>query len=597
MRSLIRTVSLLLPLLAAARAHAGGLEYTGQGAQALGRGGAITARATDPMVLALNPAGLAELRGTQLLFNLNIALFDACVDPIGYYGWGAYRGGDPSRIPDPKTGEYQDIPLSDVVGSGATAVAAAQDYYFDPLDTVCLDQNVTPIPQLVWTSRLTEDLGVGFGFVFPSVQPSGSWGGKYGVIEGNDGTLRPAPTRYMMLSSSNIGVFPNLGFGYRIFDALRIGASFEWGVIGVNNYTMAAAVGGTSPQNDIIAHVKAQDWFIPAVTASIHIVPVDAIDVVLGFRWQDAVDASGTVDLLTGVFDPAYEPYTTIGVDIDSVKQNMPWKLRGGIRYADRLSPRPTGTGSDESDFASGEVIHDPLQDERWDVELDVEYQANSVNDAQTINYRAGQRINFEPVGMDGVLSFTDFPNPADPITKIEKHWQDQVSVRVGGSYNPLPGLLGLSAGAHWENRGVDPDYMQIDLWPVSRLGLHTGITLRVGNAVDLVFSYAHIFQEDILVAPPAHKSRMEIDAERGAYGGRSQNIDKTTGAVITRGPVGMNGQVVLEENPPGGTPDGTAKLNQVLSRTANDQPPWIINAGRYYSSFDILAVGVNVHF
>jgi long-chain fatty acid transport protein len=79
--------------LGAARAHAGGLEYTGQGAQSLARGGAVAARADDPMVLAHNPAGLAELRGSQFLLNINLALFDACVDPAGYYGWGAYLGG------------------------------------------------------------------------------------------------------------------------------------------------------------------------------------------------------------------------------------------------------------------------------------------------------------------------------------------------------------------------------------------------------------------------------------------------------------------------------------------------------------------------
>jgi long-chain fatty acid transport protein len=596
MSSLIRIVLLLLPLLAATRAHAGGLEYTGQGAQALGRGGATTARATDPMVLALNPAGLAELRGTQLMFNVNLAFLDACVDPIGYYGWGTYLGGNPSRLPHPETGEYQDIPLSGISGTEPNLVATANDYYFDPLDTVCLDQNVTPIPQLAWTMRVSEDLGIGFGFIFPSVQPSGKWGGKYGVITGDDGALRPAPTRYMMLSSANLGVFPNLGFGYRIFDELRIGASFEWGVVAVNNFTMAGAQGGTSPQNDIVAHVMAQDWFIPALTASIHIVPVDAIDIVLGFRWQDAVNAKGTLDTTTGIFDPAFEPYTTKGIEVQSVKQNMPWKLRGGIRYADRLTPRPTGTGSDESDFASGEVIHDALQDERWDIELDVEYQANSVNDQQEISYRENQAIFFKPIGMP--LTSTTYPNPDDQVTEIEKHWQDQFSVRVGGSYNPLPGLLGLMAGAHWENRGVDPDYMQIDLWPVSRFGLHGGVTVRVGNAVDLTFSYAHIFQEDILVAPPAHRTGMEIDVARSTDPNkRAYNIDKASGAVLRRGPVGVNGQVVLEEPPLNGTPDGTAKLNQVLSRTASNQPPYIVNSGRYYSSYDILALGVNVHF
>ena len=95
---LSRTGLLLMPLIAvlaqAATAQAGGLEYTGQGSMSLARGGAVAARAEDPMVLAHNPAGLAELRGSQLLINLNLALFDACVEPAGFYGWGNYLGGE-----------------------------------------------------------------------------------------------------------------------------------------------------------------------------------------------------------------------------------------------------------------------------------------------------------------------------------------------------------------------------------------------------------------------------------------------------------------------------------------------------------------------
>src|SRR4051812_7628326 len=108
------TLSFVLAMgLPARPAAAGGLEYAGAGATALGRGGAVTARADDPMVLAYNPAGLAELRGTQILLDINVALMSACVDPIGYYGWGAYDGGKPSRIPEPESGTTLELHLGD----------------------------------------------------------------------------------------------------------------------------------------------------------------------------------------------------------------------------------------------------------------------------------------------------------------------------------------------------------------------------------------------------------------------------------------------------------------------------------------------------
>src|SRR3954468_22065663 len=107
-----------LLLVVAAGAQAGGLEYAGAGSQALGRGGAVTARADDPMVLAYNPAGLAELRGTQFLFNANLALMSACMEPIGYYGGGVYSGGRASILTDPDTGKQQ------------TVLANGQDPYY-----------------------------------------------------------------------------------------------------------------------------------------------------------------------------------------------------------------------------------------------------------------------------------------------------------------------------------------------------------------------------------------------------------------------------------------------------------------------------------
>jgi len=580
-------------LLSASTVHAGGLEYAGQGARGLARAGAVTAKPEDPMVLSYNPAGLAELRGTQLLLDMNLAVMDACVDPIGFYGWGSYGSNTPFRIFDPDTGAEVTTRLGPG-GPNNMPFEEAQAYYNDPLDTVCLDQNVTPIPQLAWSSRVTDDLGIGFGFIFPAVLPGGRWGGENGIIRGDTGELRPAPTRYMLLSASNLGVFPTLGFGYRVFDALRIGAAVEWGVFAINNTTRAAIGGGTAPSSDIVARTKGQDWFVPALTASVHIVPVEPIDIVVAFRWQDDVNASGTQDLTTGLFSPDLLPYTTKNLKVKSIEVAMPWKLRAGIRYADRLAPRPEGTGSDESDFASGKTIQDSLQNERWDIELDIQFEKNSRNERQVVTYELGQFLFTQRA--NGMLDNTNYPsNAMDPTNKIEKNWQDQFSIRLGGSYNPLPGLLGLSAGAHYENRGVDPARMQIDFWPVSRIGLHGGFTVRVSNAVDLTFSYAHIFQEDIVVAPPTHKDRAQIDIERGMNNGVPVNIDKTVGVKVGFGGA-ATGEYVLE-NPPVQNADATAAQVQVLQRTAQNIPPYIINSGTYRSNIDVLSIGVTTHF
>ena len=577
--------------LATPRARAGGLEYAGQGAQALGRGGAVTARADDPMVLSYNPAGLAELRGSQLMFNANLALMHACYDPAGYYGWGVYLGGQQNaQLRDQLTGETRTLHFAD-------SQAATETYYSDPLDTVCMKEHVTPIPQLAWTARLSEKLGIGAGLIFPAVTPSGAWGGPSGSIHGKSGELRPAPSRYMLLDSANLGVFPTVGIGYRLLDRVRIGGAFEWGIIAVNNYTMASSNGGTTPTFDIVAHTKAQDWFIPAFTASVHFVPIDSIDIVGAFRWQDDLKAKGDIDLTTGIFDPKLVPYTTGQLPISSLTQHMPWKIRGGIRYADRFAPRPRGSGSSEADPASPEVIHDALQDERFDVEIDAEYELNSRNDQQVLTYPL-QNVLFKSADPSKPISMAMAPTR----TVIEKHWKDQLSLQAGGTFNVVPGKFGLSAGVHWENRGIDPSYMQIDFWPVSRLGLHGGVIVRVAKAIDLVASFAHIFQETIIAEPPPDQDRGVIAS---CYAGTAQDpsvclappgkigaIDKSAGPLLSRG---MNPPKL--EAPSQGTPDGRAKLQQQLTTSAANQPPYIINSGRYRSNIDVIAAGINVHF
>lgn len=579
-------LAVVVVLLLATGAHAGGLEYSGAGSLGLARGGAVTARADDPMVLAYNPAGLAELRGSQVYISANLALMNACVDPIGYYGWGVYGGGTPVKFTDPATGQPVVLKL------GETDQGAEGAYYRGKFDTVCMDQGITPVPQFGITMRLSEALGVGIGMMFPTVTPQGMWGNEQGVISTPQGP-RPAGTRYMMINSGTLGLFPVAGFGLRISKAFRIGGAFEWGIINVDNLSMAGVSAGTNPAGDILAHVRATDWFVPAFNASVHFVPTDAIDVVAAFRYQADLDAPGTIKLTTGVFSTTQVPHDTTNTVL-GVQQGMPWKLRFGVRYADRFAPRPTGTGQNEARGLHGERIHDPFEDERWDVELDAEYQMNDRNKDQVIQYAPGQFVEFKST--TGAITKAAFPDETRPYTAIPKRWQNQISLRAGGTYNILPGLFGISAGAHYETRGVDPGYMQIDYWPVSRIGLHMGVSLRVFRTFDFFASYAHIFQETIVVGAPPHDEAANIAMAYGAADRNSdaiQNIDKRSGVPPSR----AEPAPVLEEDPKPANQDAQARVAQNVTKSTSTEPPYIINSGTYRSGIDVFSVGLNVHF
>lgn len=562
--------------------HAGGIEYAGAGTQALGRAAAVAARADDPMVMMYNPAGLAELRGSQLMLGANLALMQACVDPIGYYGWGAYGGGKPSRFTDPKTGQTLTLQL----GRAGQIGPNEQSYYTSPYDTVCLNQTNTPIPELGFTTRVTERLGMGVGLLFPSATPQGQWGGPQGIIQGAGG-LRSAATRYEQISSGTIGLFPTIALGYRVTNWLRLGAAFRWGMIGVDNTSIAAVQVGTTPGNDILVRAKATDWFVPEFTGSVHIVPTDALDVVAGFHYQGDLDAPGTIKLTTGLYDATGVAHTKVN-QINAIRQKFPWSAWGAIRYASRLAPRPTGTGHNDLTPDGHGRLHDAFEDERGDIELDVQYEANARHRDLSIEYAPNQTAEFESTS--GTVTTQAFPDPSMPVTSIQKRWRDQISVRLGGSYNVLPGLFGVSAGVHYENRGVDPSYMQVDYWPLQRLGLHAGVRVRLAHHIDLMLAYAHIFQETLVVGAPTHEN-FDVIGMQYTQTHMVSNIDKRVGTPSSSMPLAP-----LEEAKPANVA-GEARLTQNFAKALPGTPPAIINAGTYRSGLDIVSASLNVHF
>lgn len=561
--------------------HAGGVEYAGAGTQALGRGAAVAARADDPTVLIYNPAGLVELRGSQLMISANLALMNACVDPLGYYGWGAYGGGKPSRLTYAKTGETLALQL----GRAGQIGPNEKSYYESPYDTVCLDQGLTPVPEFAVTGRLSDRLGVGAGLMFPSVTPQGFWGRPNGVIQGQGG-LRPAATRYEEIGSGTLGVFPTIGLAYRIAKWLRVGASFRWGMINVDNTSIAAVQVGTTPANDILVHVRATDWFVPEFTASVHVVPTDAIDVVGGFHYQGDLDAQGDIAMTTGLYDANGVPRTKVN-QVTGVKQTFPWSAWAGLRYAVRLAPRSYDSGSGDLTPLGDGRVHDAFEDERMDVELDVAYEMNARHRDLTIDYAPGF-AEFESTS--GTVTMQAFPDPSMPNTNVQKRWRDQVSVRLGGSYNVLPGLFGVSAGVHYENRGVDPSYMQVDYWPLQRLGLHAGVRIRVAETIDVMLAYAHIFQETLVVGAPAHEN-FDVIGMQYAQTHTVTNIDKRVGVPSSSMPL------TPREEPKPASIDGEARLTQNFAKALPGTPPAIINAGTYRSSIDVVSAGLNVHF
>lgn len=96
--------ALCLTLAAARPVLGGGFEIPEQGARAVGRGGAFAVGAADLTALSFNPAGLARLRGTRLLYNHNLLFHE-----IGFRRapldarWGAAAGTTFPEVSDTET--------------------------------------------------------------------------------------------------------------------------------------------------------------------------------------------------------------------------------------------------------------------------------------------------------------------------------------------------------------------------------------------------------------------------------------------------------------------------------------------------------------
>jgi hypothetical protein len=550
---------LLVGLFFADRASAGGTELLPGGTRSVARAGAVAARADTPLTVLHNPAGLALLPGHQILLDTDITFHDMCVDPYGYYGWGVYT---------PGTSDY-----------GNSADAA---YGSEPLRAVCNSASVFPLPHLVWAGRLTDDIGVGLGFAAPTMLPGLQYGDERGVVSTPNGE-RPAPTRYQLVKQDVVfALDPTIGVGYRLLRELRLGLAMQVLMAKVDAWMVQSLNAGTSPHDDFLINVQAADYFIPVLNFSVHATPMKSLDLMASFRWQDDFDGSGDAIFTTYVYNRDAEtgalPTKNDPIGLDRLQVSFPWTLTLGARYAGLLRKRRT----EEEKWHS---YHDPMAREKWDVELDMSY---------SFNARAGKNSVF--FGDDVFLEWDALDENGDPLEvdplevkresleqfDIDRHLVDSFAVRLGGSYAFFPRIAAINGGLFYESRGVDPDYANIDTFAFQRIGFGVGFVTRLG-AFEFSSGFSHIFQEDLLVAPPGHQERQQGDPDDPSSG-----FDQRVNGVVQEDP----------DAPSSSEADGTARLQQpAIAASEMIGYRRVVNAGKYTAGFSVLSLGLSYRF
>lgn len=491
-----------LMLLAPSAARATGLTAPSPGVNALGRGGAYLASASDPMAVWFNPAILADLPSTQLYFGANLVDYRPCIQRSGTFG--RY---DPAFNPSP-----DDL-------DRVSSVGRYGDYVDEPFPDMCRRKALAITPSIVASLRLTDWMGIGFGVVSPTGSSQSRWGDLDGTVIGVTGERRPSPLRYNVIDQSSALTRATVGVGVSPTRWLRLGLSFLWGVSWAESLLHNPQFGGQPDQIDVRVDIdEMRDYFVPGLVASAHVRPHDNLDVAARFEWSDDVHTEGHANLTYAPYSTGFEVPNgaipaTVHVDRFRVRVPQPMSLRVGVRYAQRRFP------SDED-----RVERDPIHDVEWDAEVVFGYDLTERIDAFHITLIPGD-VEIPTVQIEADGTQTVGSVPAGSGRTIPKGFRNQFLVYSGGSWNPIQDRLTLRAGLTWESRGIDPSMVQPDFIPARRVGLHAGLTLRV-QRFDISLSYAHLFQEDIVAAEPRSGAPNAAEFAQGVSFGRGAIIN-----------------------------------------------------------------------
>jgi hypothetical protein len=553
-------ITLIASSLLAGSVRADGEQIMPGGTQSVSRGGATAARPTDASTMLQNPAGLIDLPGNQAFYDFDTAFNSVCVEPYGYYGWGVYQA------------EGADAQLSEFGNPASRAYGARH------LDTVCNSAYITPTPQIAYAFHITERLSLAAGFVAPVFVPGSQFGGSDGTIAVDGGTqARPTPTRYDQIRQEiKFAINPTLSAAYAVMPWLAFGMTLQVTMASLNNYTVMALRAGTSPANDMLARLHVSDYFMPALTFAAYAKPSARVRLAGTFSWTDGFDGSGDLTFTTAVYHRGATgdelvPLVNDPVKLKRVRVALPWSAKLAARYAQPRFGAPAST--------------DVMTSELWDIEVDADYTANRSVSANSVEIQNDFALEFRRA--NGAPQMPIEVKQEDlKALNVARHVLDSVALRVGASYNLVPGRLQVSAGGFFQSRGTSPNYVTVGNYGLGRVGIGLGVVVRLGS-VDLMAAYAHVFQEEVRVAPPPHQPRNQ--ASDDPQDGFDQRIYE-------------DGQLSEKPRtdpraPAPSAADGVASSRQSSVFESDDIRSRVVNAGRYIVSFNVLSLGLVHHF
>jgi long-subunit fatty acid transport protein len=284
-------------------AFAGGFTFPDNGTEALGRGGAFTAKADSPLALDYNVAGLAKQRGTHLLFDSNLVMQDFTFQRAGNY--------PVENAP----GTMTPLPYS---GQPYPKVSNTSGPFYAPFLGLSTDFNRFDR----WTFA--------FGVYGPSAFGNKVWGTTTTV----NGQSAPAPQRYDVVQANLLTFFPTFAAAVRATHWLDIGVALHLvvGIFDLQNVSITD-LGATLCPNLESANCDSgtrlrTTGFSATGSVAMMLHPHRSIDIGFNARMPIVLNTSGTVDAT-----PPAAAQIPIPQDRATFDTRLPPIVRLGIRY------------------------------------------------------------------------------------------------------------------------------------------------------------------------------------------------------------------------------------------------------------------------